>query len=42
MGKRRLWVGVSLAVIAISLVILGTKGIRRGIDVMLAGKAGTQ
>ena len=32
MGKRRLWVGVSLAVIAISLVILGTKGIRRGIE----------
>ncbi len=32
MGKRRMWVGVSLSLIVISLVILGTKGIRRGIE----------
>ena len=32
MGKRRLWVGVSLSLIAISLVVLATKGIRRGIE----------
>lgn len=32
MGKRRLWVGVSLSLVAISLVILLTKGIHRGIE----------
>jgi preprotein translocase subunit SecF len=32
MGKRRLWVGVSLSLVAISLAILATKGIRRGIE----------
>ena len=32
MSKRRMWVGVSLALVAISLVILGTKGIHRGIE----------
>lgn len=32
MGPRRMWVGISLSLIAISLVILGTKGIRRGIE----------
>ncbi len=32
MGKRRLWVAVSLSLIVISLVILGTKGIHRGIE----------
>jgi len=32
MGKRRLWVAVSLTLIVISLVILGTKGIHRGIE----------
>jgi preprotein translocase subunit SecF len=32
MSKRRLWVGVSLSLIVISLIILGTKGIHRGIE----------
>ena len=32
MGKRRMWVGVSLTLVAISLVILGTKGLRKGIE----------
>lgn len=32
MGKRRLWVGISLSLVTISLVILATKGIRRGIE----------
>ena len=32
MGKRRLWVGVSLTLVAISLVILGVKGIHKGIE----------
>ncbi len=32
MGKRRMWVGVSLSLIAISLIILFTKGIQRGIE----------
>ena len=32
MGKRRMWVGVSLSLVAVSLVILGTKGIHRGIE----------
>jgi len=32
MSKRRMWVGVSLSLVAISLVILGTKGIHRGIE----------
>jgi preprotein translocase subunit SecF len=32
MGKRRLWIVVSLTLVAISLVILFTKGIRRGIE----------
>ncbi len=32
MGKRRMWVGVSLTLVAISLVILGTKGIKRGLE----------
>ena len=32
MSKRRLWVGVSLTLVAISLAILFTKGIKRGIE----------
>ena len=32
MGKRRLWVAVSLTLVVISLGILGIKGIRRGIE----------
>jgi preprotein translocase subunit SecF len=32
MGKRRMWVGVSLSLIAISLIILGVKGIHKGIE----------
>lgn len=32
MGKRRMWVGVSLTLVVISLVILGTKGIHKGIE----------
>ena len=32
MGKRRMWVGVSLTLVAISLIILGTKGIHKGIE----------
>ena len=32
MGNRRLWVGVSLALVTIALVVLATKGIRRGIE----------
>jgi len=32
MGKRRMWVGISLSLVAISLVIVATKGIRRGIE----------
>jgi preprotein translocase subunit SecF len=32
MGKRRMWVGVSLSLVAISLAILATKGIHRGIE----------
>jgi preprotein translocase subunit SecF len=32
MGKRRLWVGISLSLIVISLIIIGTKGIHRGIE----------
>jgi preprotein translocase subunit SecF len=32
MGKRRMWVGVSLTLIAISFVILGVKGIHKGIE----------
>src|SRR5262245_36398510 len=32
MGKRRLWVGVSLTLVAVSLIILFTKGIKRGIE----------
>lgn len=32
MGKRRLWVGISLSLVTISLVVLATKGIRRGIE----------
>jgi len=32
MGKRRMWVGISLSLIVISLVILGIKGIHRGIE----------
>jgi preprotein translocase subunit SecF len=32
MGKRRMWIGVSLSLVVISLIILGTKGLRRGIE----------
>ena len=32
MSKRRLWVGISLSLIVISLIIIGTKGIKRGIE----------
>jgi preprotein translocase subunit SecF len=32
MSKRRLWVGVSLSLIVISFIIIGVKGIRRGIE----------
>ena len=32
MSKRRLWVGVSLSLIVISLIIIGVKGIRKGIE----------
>lgn len=32
MGKRRLWVGISLSLVTLSLAILATKGIRRGIE----------
>jgi preprotein translocase subunit SecF len=32
MGKRRMWVGISVSLIVVSLVILGTKGIHRGIE----------
>jgi preprotein translocase subunit SecF len=32
MSKRRMWVAISLSLIVISLVILGTKGIKRGIE----------
>jgi preprotein translocase subunit SecF len=32
MGKRRMWVGVSLTLVATSLIILGTKGIHKGIE----------
>lgn len=32
MGKRRMWVGVSLTLVAISLFILGVKGIHKGIE----------
>jgi len=32
MGKRRMWVGVSLTLVALSLVVLGIKGIHRGIE----------
>jgi len=32
MGKRRLWLAISLSLILISSVILGVKGIRRGIE----------
>ncbi len=32
MGKRRLWVGISLSLVTISLIVLATKGIRRGIE----------
>ena len=32
MGKRRMWVGVSLTLVTISLIILGTKGIHKGIE----------
>ena len=32
MAKRRLWIGISLSLIVISSIILGTKGIRRGIE----------
>ena len=32
MSKRRLWVGVSLSLILISLIIMGVKGIHKGIE----------
>jgi preprotein translocase subunit SecF len=32
MGKRRMWVGISVSLIVVSLIILGTKGIHRGIE----------
>ena len=32
MSKRRLWVGISLSLVAVSLVILFTKGVKRGIE----------
>ena len=32
MGKRRMWVGISLSLVAISLVILATRGIHKGIE----------
>ena len=32
MSKRRMWVGISLSLIVISLIILGVKGIHRGIE----------
>ena len=32
MSKRRMWVGVSLTLVVISLIILGTKGIHKGIE----------
>jgi preprotein translocase subunit SecF len=32
MGKRRIWIGISLSLVAIALVILATRGIRRGIE----------
>jgi preprotein translocase subunit SecF len=32
MGKRRMWVGISLSLIAISLAILATQGLHKGIE----------
>ena len=32
MGKRRMWVGVSLTLVALSLATLGVRGIKRGIE----------
>jgi preprotein translocase subunit SecF len=32
MGKRRMWVGISLSLIVISFVVIATKGIHKGIE----------
>lgn len=32
MSKRRMWVGISLSLVVISLIVIGTKGIHKGIE----------